>query len=42
MFIWTISDVIGLIAFGFVTLFFGTLFLIIRIQDWRMKRRKRS
>lgn len=43
MFIWTISDVIGLACLALAALFFGPLFLIIWIQDRRLKRqRKRS
>jgi len=40
MFIWTIGDVIGLAILAVSGLFFGTIFLIIWIQDWRLKRRR--
>jgi hypothetical protein len=42
MFIWTISDAIGLGLLALGALFFGPLFLIIWFQDWRMKRRRRN
>jgi hypothetical protein len=41
MFIWTISDVIGLACLALAALFFGPIFLTIWIQDWRLKRRRK-
>lgn len=40
MFIWTISDAIGLACLAIGALFFGPIFLTIWIQDRRLKRRR--
>lgn len=42
MFVWTISDVIGLTLLAVAALFFGVLFSIILVQDWLMKRRTKG